>query len=59
VLYVGNGLNDLEVMKSVGHAVAPADAHQEIKNIRGVRITQRKGGEGVLIEVLKYLQERI
>ncbi len=54
VMYVGNGLNDLEIMKCVGHPIAPNDAHPDVKNIVKY-ITHKKGGEGVLLEVLKYL----
>lgn len=59
VLYVGNGLNDLEVMKIVGHPIAPKNSHPDIKNIAGVFVTEKNGGEGVLLEVLTYLQESI
>jgi 3-deoxy-D-manno-octulosonate 8-phosphate phosphatase (KDO 8-P phosphatase) len=54
VVYVGNDLNDLEVMKSVGFPVAPADAHPEIRNIAKL-ITKAGGGEGVVKELLEVL----
>ena len=50
VLYVGNDLNDLEVMKVVGFPVAPADAHPEIRKIAKL-ITGTKGGDGVIREL--------
>jgi len=50
VLYVGNDLNDLEVMKIVGFPVAPADAHPEINSLAKL-ITKAKGGEGVVREL--------
>lgn len=50
VVYVGNDLNDLEVMKIVGFPIAPADAHQKIKAIAKL-ITMTKGGEGVIREI--------
>lgn len=53
VIYVGNDINDLEIMKAVGQAIAPADASQEIKDIANV-ITRAGGGEGVIRELLKY-----
>ena len=58
ILYVGNGLNDLEIMKCVGHPIAPNDAHPDVKNIAKY-VTHKKGGEGVLLEVLSYLQENV
>lgn len=50
VLYAGNDLNDLEVMKIVGFPVAPADAHPDVKAIAKL-ITIAKGGEGVVREI--------
>lgn len=54
VIYVGNDLNDLEVMKIVGFPIAPADAHPKIKKIAKL-ITKAKGGEGVIKELSDYL----
>lgn len=54
VVYIGNDLNDLEVMKIVGFPVAPADAHPKIKKIAKL-ITETNGGEGVI----KELSEKI
>jgi YrbI family 3-deoxy-D-manno-octulosonate 8-phosphate phosphatase len=53
VIYVGNDLNDLEVMKSVGMPVAPADAHRQIKAVAKL-ITKSKGGQGVIRELAQY-----
>jgi len=55
ILYVGNGLNDLEAMKIIGYKVAPADAHPKILEIADF-ITKAKGGEGVLMEVFDCLK---
>lgn len=49
-MYVGNDLNDLEVMKMVGFPIAPADAHPKIKAVAKL-ITMAKGGEGVIREI--------
>lgn len=54
VLYVGNGLNDLEVMKMVGCTVAPKDAHPDIIKIAN-HIMEKKGGDGVILEVLERI----
>ena len=50
VVYLGNDLNNLEVMKIVGFPVAPVDAHPKIKKIAKL-ITEAKGGEGVVREL--------
>ena len=54
VVYVGNDLNDLEVMKIVGFPIAPADAYPKIKDIAKF-ITKAKGGEGVIREFLSFI----
>lgn len=55
VIYVGNGLNDLEIMQAVGYSFCPADANIEIKNISDVMLSV-KGGDGVILEMMKYLK---
>jgi len=50
VMYIGNDLNDLEVMRIVGFPIAPADAHAKIKKMAKM-VTKAKGGEGVVKEV--------
>jgi len=54
VIYVGNDLNDMEVMKIVGFPIAPADSHPRIKRMAKL-ITKTKGGEGVVRELLDYI----
>jgi len=55
-MYIGNDLNDLEVMKIVGFPVAPADAYLKIKKIAKL-VTETKGGEGVIRELLDVFME--
>ena len=50
VLYIGNDINDLEVMRIVGYPIAPADAHPGITKIACL-VTKAKGGEGVAREI--------
>jgi YrbI family 3-deoxy-D-manno-octulosonate 8-phosphate phosphatase len=54
VMYVGNDLNDYEVMKAVGYPVAPEDAHPKIRRIAKY-IIHKKGGEGVIKELAEKL----
>jgi 3-deoxy-D-manno-octulosonate 8-phosphate phosphatase (KDO 8-P phosphatase) len=58
VLYIGNDLNDLEVMKVVGYPMAPADAHPDIRRISCL-VTKAKGGEGVVRELADLLAGKI
>jgi len=50
IMYVGNDINDLEVMKAVGYSLAPVNANDKIKKIAQI-IVQKKGGEGVIKEI--------
>lgn len=52
VLYVGNDLNDLEVMKNVGMTACPADSHKAILSISQIRLT-RNGGDGAVRELVE------
>ena len=56
VVYVGNDINDLEVMKIVGYPVCPVDACKEIKKIAKI-ILNVSGGEGVIRELINYINE--
>lgn len=54
VMYVGNDVNDLEAMQTVGFPVAPADAHAEILAMAKY-VTKARGGEGVVKELSEML----
>ena len=55
VIFVGNDLNDLEVMRTVGYKICPADAHQDIINISDL-VLKTKGGQGITRELLELLK---
>jgi 3-deoxy-D-manno-octulosonate 8-phosphate phosphatase (KDO 8-P phosphatase) len=52
VLFMGDDIPDLAVMKHVGLPVCPADAAQEIKEIARY-ISPLKGGEGCARDVIE------
>ncbi len=54
VLYVGNDINDLEVMKIVGLAVAPKDAHSKVLSVANI-VTEARGGDGVIRELFDII----
>ena len=54
VAYVGNDINDFEIMKVVGTTYCPADANQKIKQISD-HVLVSKGGEGVVREILDLI----
>jgi len=54
VLYIGDGFVDIPVMEKVGFSVSVPNAHLEVKEFADF-VTQKSGGEGVLVEVAQYL----
>ena len=52
ILYVGNDLNDFNVMKICGYSVCPIDSHIKIKELSNIVLNTR-GGEGVVRELLE------
>ena len=53
VAYVGDDLNCIELLSAVGFAACPADACNEVKAILNIHIMSRKGGDGVVREVVE------
>jgi 3-deoxy-D-manno-octulosonate 8-phosphate phosphatase (KDO 8-P phosphatase) len=51
VAYVGDDINDLDVMEKVGFSACPADSVKEIKKIAHIVLT-RKGGDACIREFL-------
>jgi len=56
VIYIGNDMNDLEVMRFVGIPICPSDACDEIKAVSKL-VLSSKGGEGVVRELYKYMSK--
>lgn len=54
--FVGDDLNDLEIMRRVGFPAAPADAAAEVRRAALV-VTRRAGGHGALREIIDLILE--
>ncbi len=54
ILFVGNDINDYEVMKSCGYSACPSDSHNTITDV-ATFVLQTKGGCGVVREVLEVV----
>ena len=52
IIYVGDDLNCFELLSNVGIAACPSDASEKIKSIPGIMILSKKGGEGVVRELV-------
>ena len=51
VLYAGDDINDAECLKYAGAAFTVNDPHKSIKEIEGIYITERNGGQGAVREI--------
>lgn len=54
LVYLGNDLNDLPLMRRAGYAVAPADAHPLLCNVAHL-VMQQRGGEGFVRAFIERL----
>lgn len=54
VAYIGDDINDIEVIKAVGFGCCPADAMPQVKAVAKY-VTDCKGGRGVIREVVDKL----
>ena len=52
IMYVGNDLNDYQVMQLCGYCACPIDSHERIKSIAQV-VLNTEGGNGVVRELLE------
>lgn len=51
VVYVGDDINDIDLLEVVGHPFCPANARPEVKAIPGIEILNTRGGDGAIREV--------
>jgi YrbI family 3-deoxy-D-manno-octulosonate 8-phosphate phosphatase len=54
ILFVGNDVNDLDVMTACGTSACPVDSHPKIREI-ATFVLEARGGEGVAREVAERL----
>lgn len=57
VAYIGDDINDFELLSAVKYKACPADAVNKIKAIPNIKILRAKGGEGALREFIEFLLE--
>ncbi len=55
--YIGDDINCMELLSAVGFAACPADALHAVKNIEGITLLNKKGGEGVVREFAELILE--
>lgn len=54
IAYIGDDLNDMEVLSKVGFAGVPASAPEYVKRLANITLT-KKGGEGVFREFVESI----
>lgn len=58
VAYIGDDINDLEVIKMVGFGCCPADAMPQVREVADF-VAKTKGGDGVIREVGEKILESV
>ena len=57
VCYVGDDVNDIDLLKAVGMPCCPPNARKEVKAIPGVKVLKTPGGQGAIREIADELLE--
>lgn len=52
VLYVGDDVNDIPAFELVKYKIAPKNANYKVKEIKDIQITEHKGGDGAIREIV-------
>jgi len=55
VAYIGDDINDFELLNAVKYKACPQDAVSKIKNIPGILHLEHKGGDGAVREFIEIL----
>jgi len=55
VSYIGDDLNDKEVLELSGYKFTPKDCNQQLLSIKGINVLKSKGGEGCLSEIYNII----
>lgn len=58
IAYMGDDINDIEILREVGFSCAPADAVSSVRNIVDY-VTTANGGEGAFREVVDFIMNRM
>ena len=58
VAYIGDDVNDFELLSAAGLKACPADAVKKIAEIPGIIRLEKKGGEGAVREFIEMIFEK-
>ena len=51
VAYVGEDINDIDLLSAVGHPYCPPNARPQVKAIAGIHVLNTPGGQGAVREI--------
>lgn len=51
VCFVGDDINDVELLQAVGYPCCPPNARPEVLAVKGIHILKTRGGEGAIREI--------
>ena len=51
VCYVGDDVNDIDLLSAVGYPCCPPNARPEVKALPGIRVLKTPGGQGAIREI--------
>ena len=57
VAYIGDDINDIELLQAVKYKACPNDAVKKVKEVEDIIILGNKGGEGAVREFIELLLE--
>ena len=55
VAYIGDDINDIELLNAVKYKACPENAIKKVKNIKGIKKLKHKGGNGAVREFIEFL----
>ena len=55
VAYIGDDINDIELLNAVKYKACPHDAVKKVKEIKDIIILENKGGDGAVREFIELL----
>ena len=58
VCYVGDDINDVELLEAVGFPCCPPNARPEVKKVPNIRILSTPGGQGAIREIADEILTR-
>lgn len=55
VCFVGDDINDMDLLRAVGTAVCPPNARPEVKALPGILVLEHQGGDGAIREICEMI----